>query len=159
MALDALFRTCVSIYNPPDLFDIRQKLRHIGISCLSHFVRIRNLPFSTENLKSTGLKCKVCSELKPRFYRKSPETLIRATKHWERIIIDFKGSLIGKNRFIFLVVDEFNRFPFTSACLNRTSCTVNHWLGQFFCFFDYPQYAHNDCGFLFMSLDLKKYLF
>ena len=109
LAPDALSRACVSIYNSSDLFDIHQKLGYPGISRLSHFVSARNLPFFLEDVKSTCLKCKVCAELKPRFYRKSPETLIKATKPWERISIDFKGPLIGKNRYIFLIVEEFGR--------------------------------------------------
>ena len=158
LAPDALSRACVSIYSTPDLFDIHQKLGHPGISRLSHFVRTKNLPFSLEDVKSTCLKCKICAEQKPRFYRKPQETLIKATKPWERISVDFKGPLSGKNTYMFLVVDEFSRYPFAFACSNMTSSTVIHCLGQLFCLFGHPQYVHSDRGSSFMSHDLKKYL-
>ena len=86
-------------------------------------------PFLLRMFKSTCLKCKVCTELKPRFYRKSPETLIKATKPWEIISINFKSPLTGKNRYIFLVVDEFSRYPFDFECSNTTSSTVIDCLG------------------------------
>ena len=38
------------------------------------------------------------------------------------------------------------------------SSTVIHCLGQLFCFFVYPQYAHSDRDSSFMSLDRKQYL-
>ena len=59
---------------------------------------------------------------------------------------------------MFLVVDEFSRYPFAFACSNMTSSTVIHCLGQLFCLFGHPQYVHSDRGSSFMSHDLKKYL-
>ena len=53
-----------------DLTKIHQQLGHPGIFRLSHFVRSKNLPFSVEDVKNVCLACKICAELKPRFFSK-----------------------------------------------------------------------------------------
>ena len=95
-----------------NLFDIHNKLRHLSISRLSHFVRSKNLPFLIEDAKTASLNCWVCAEWKPRFYRILPETLVKATKPWERTGIDFKGPMEGKNKYFLIVFYEFSRYPF-----------------------------------------------
>ena len=54
-----------------DLAKIHQQLGHPGVSRLSHFVRSKNLPFSTEDVKKVCQACKTCAELKPKFFSKA----------------------------------------------------------------------------------------
>lgn len=158
LAPDALSRACLTVSFAENLDQLHNKLGHPGVSRLSHFVRLKNLPFSTEDVKKVCKNCKICSELKPTFYRKPVEQLIKATQPWERISIDFKGPLSGRNKYMLIVVDEFSRFPFAFPCANMTTETVIQCLGQLFCLFGYPSYVHSDRGASFMSLELKRYL-
>ena len=51
LAPDALSRACSITPFTEDLSQLHNKLGHPGISRLSHFVRSKNLPFSTEDVK------------------------------------------------------------------------------------------------------------
>ena len=45
-----------------NLDDIHAQLCHPGVTRLLHFVKSKNLPFSTEDVKRTCANCKICSE-------------------------------------------------------------------------------------------------
>ena len=75
------------------LSEIHDQLCHPGVTLLLHFVRTKNLPHSTDDVKRLYASCKVCSELKPKFYRAETGTLIKATQPMERLSIYFKGPL------------------------------------------------------------------
>ena len=80
-----------------------------------HFVRSRNLPFSVDDVRRITQACKVCSEIKPRFFRSAEENiLVKATSPWERLSVDFKGPLpsSSSNKYLLTIVDEFSRFAF-----------------------------------------------
>ena len=49
------------------LQDLYEKLCHPGITRILHFVRTKNLPFSTTDVKRVVASCKVCAEVKPVF--------------------------------------------------------------------------------------------
>lgn len=59
---------------------------------VSTFCKIKESPFSTENVKKIYASC-VCPELKPQFYRPSERIVIKATGLMEHINIDFKAPL------------------------------------------------------------------
>ena len=158
LAPDALSRACSITPFTEDLSQLHNKLGHPGISRLSHFVRSKNLPFSTEDVKKVCTSCKICAELKPQFYRRPPERLIKSLRPWDRISIDFKGPLSGKHKYLLIVVDKFSRFPFAFLCSNMTTETVMQCLSELFCLFGYPLYVHSDRGASFMSQELKRYL-
>ena len=61
-----------------DLAKIHQQLGHPSVFRLSHFVRFKNLPFATKDVKRVCQACKACAELKPKFFTKAPEQLIKA---------------------------------------------------------------------------------
>lgn len=92
------------------LVELHEKLCHPGVSRLLHFVRSRNLPFSTEDVKKTCASCKICAELKPQFYRPTEGTLIKATGLMQRISIDFKGPLpmASRNPYLLVIIDEYS---------------------------------------------------
>ena len=55
-----------------DLNDIHEALYHPGVSRMLHFVKTKNLPFSTEHVKKTCSMCCICAELKPQLIALSP---------------------------------------------------------------------------------------
>ena len=109
---------CASLsYQTSVLVELHEKLCHPGVSRLLHFVRSRNLLFSTVNVKKTCASWRICAELKPQSYRPAEGTLIKATNPMQRTSIDFKGSLptATLNRYLLVIVDEYSRFPFLYA--------------------------------------------
>ena len=142
----------------PDLVKIHKQLGHPGISCLYNFIRSKNLPYSVEEVKKVCTNCRICAEVKPRYYNKPSESLIKSTRPWERVSADFKGPVAGRNNYIFFVVDEFSRYPFAIACNNISSSTVIKCLSQLFCLFGFPAYIHCDKGSAFISKELNQYL-
>ena len=65
-----------------DLKDIHKKLGHPGITRLVYFVGIKNLLFSVDDVKRVCSYCKICAKIKPRFYIKEEELLIKSTRPW-----------------------------------------------------------------------------
>ena len=63
-----------------DLADIDKKLGHPGINRLVHFVRTKYLPFSVDDVKRVCSNCKISAKIKPRFYIKEEESLIKVTR-------------------------------------------------------------------------------
>lgn len=160
-APDALSRICSSTAHgssTKNLYHAHETLGHPGISRLWHFVRSKNLPFSLADVKQVCLNCKTCAEIKPRFYRKAPGTLISASQPWQRISLDFKGPVKGKNSYLLIVIDEYSRFPFVFPCSNMTTHTVITCLMKLFCMFGLPGFVHTDRGACFCSKEFKDFL-
>ena len=127
------------------LKEIHEVLSHPGVRRLHHFVRTKNLPFSLEEVKRTCSHCKVCAELKPRFFKPTvTNNLIKATRPWERISIDFKGPVAGPRKYLFVIIDEYSRFPFAYPCRDMTSNTVIRCLSSLFSLVGLPEYVHSD---------------
>lgn len=161
VAPDTLTRAfCCSTMPSSTLTDIHDGLCHPGVTRLLHFVRSRNLPFSTEDVKRVCSTCKICAELKPQFYHPTDGTLIKATQPMERLSIDFKGPLpsSSRNKYMLTVIDEYSRFPFAFPCPNMNSTTVIKCLEQIFAFCGMASFIHSDRGSSFMSQELKTYL-
>ena len=70
LAPDALSRFSYLGAFVPNLVKIREQLGHPGISRLSHFVRCKNLPYFFEEVKKVCTNCRVCAEVKSRYYHK-----------------------------------------------------------------------------------------
>jgi len=158
---DALSRpsgVTAALYQGDSLKSIHDLLGHPGIRRLNHLIRQKNLPFILEEVRRTSRECKICAELKPRFYRPQEGTLIKATLPWERIAVDFKGPVKGKHPYLLVVIDEFSRFPFAFPCRDVSARTVIECLTQLFCLFGMPGYVHSDRGSAFMSAELRKFL-
>ena len=112
VAPDPVSRICGSILNDNfqlDLRNIHVTLGHPGITRLNHFVKSKNLPYSTQDVKEICRNCKICAELKPRFFRKEEEALIETTQPCQRLRIDLKRPVRGKNSYILFAVDEYSR--------------------------------------------------
>ena len=156
---DALSRICGSI-DSDNLERLHQDLCHPGMRRMHHFVKVKNLPYSMEDVRKMISRCKVCAELKPNFYKPPVCNLIKATQPFERLNIDFKGPLPSSNKscYILTVIDEYSRFPFAFPCADMRSSTVIRCLSQLFTIFGLPAYIHSDRGASFLSSDLTGFL-
>lgn len=80
---DCLTRAHCSIMenNHPKLAELHEKVCHrTGISPLGHYIRVKNLPYSMEDVKTVIGQCRVCAEIKPQFYKPSNPPLFKATQ-------------------------------------------------------------------------------
>ena len=157
---DSLTRAYCASMSTSNLMEIHSGLCHPGITRLLHFVRTKNLPFSAEDVRKVCSTCQVCSELKPRFYRMEEQTLVMATKVFERINIDFIGPLPSStpNKYILMIIDKYSRFPFAFPCPNMHAQTVINCLNQLFSFCGMPNYIQSDNAKSFVSKELKEFL-
>ena len=142
------------------LDEIHSRLCHLGITRLLHLVKAKNLPFSTQDVRDVCLNCRICAELKPNFYQRQNNKLIKATRPMERFSIDFKGPLpsSSRNKYFLAVIDEYSRFPFVIPCSNMSTETVITCLETIFSLCGMPEFIHSDRGSSFMSAELTNYL-
>ena len=157
--LTRAFCASVSVSTEP-LETLHKELCCPGITRLWHFVRLKNLPYSLDDVKSCIRNCKTCAEVKPQFYSPKGNTLIKSTQPMERLNIDFKGPLptSTKNAYFLCVVDEFSRYPFCFPCADVTATTVIGCLEKLFSLFGTCNFIHSDRGASLMSRKLKDYL-
>ena len=139
---------------------LHEALCHPGVTRLLHYVKSKNLPYSTDDIKNACSSCKTCAELKPKFYKPTNNKLIKSTRPMERLSIDFKGPLPSQSRniYIFTAVDEFSRFPFAIPCSDVSASTVIKCLEQIFCFCGMPSFVHSDRGAAFLSKEVQDFL-
>ena len=158
-AADAFSRVS-SILNKESLKDIHSSLCHPGVTRLYHYVRSKNLPYSIEDVKAVSRNCRACAEVKPNFFRPPPTPLIKATRPFERLSIDFKGPVPSKSKNYYMldIVDEYSRYPFAFPCPDMTSATVIKCLSQLFVMFGLPCYIHSDRGPSLISKELRTFL-
>ena len=129
-----------------NLVKIHAALCHPGITWLLHFVRTKNLLFSTDDVRKVCSNCRICAELKPSFYKPIRTQLIKAIKSFERISIDFKGpvSSTSPSKYLHAIIDKYFRFPFIFPCSNMNSSTVIACLNKLCSLCGMPQYIHSD---------------
>ena len=158
-AADTLSRTCC-ILKPNSLKDIHEKLCHPGVTRLNHYVRSKNLPYSTTDVRNIVQSCKICCEIKPNFHKPVEAHLIKAMQPFDRLSIDFKGPLPTrtKNKFLFNIVDEYSRFVFSFPCVDCTSSTVIKCFTSLFSIFGMPNFVHSDKGSSLLSSELRTFL-
>lgn len=157
-AADALSRVCAFMSNSK-LYELHDALSHPGITRMYHWIKLKNLPYSINDVKQMTASCRVCSEIKPRF-AKAKGTLIKALSPFERLNIDFKGPLPSNtnNKYILTIIDEFSRYPFAYACPDTSSATVIKCLRELFYEYSQPLYIHSDRGSSFMSEEIQTFL-
>ena len=134
---------------------------HPGVTRMWDLVKRLNFAVSLEEVRKVCSECSVCSQLKPTFRKPITDPLISAMNPMDRLSIDFKGPLPNtyrNNRFLFIAVDEYSRFPFAFPCKNINLDTVLECLGKIFSFCGTPKYIHSDRGSAFMSQAVKEFL-
>ena len=158
---DTLSRTqCNALNNMGRRHEIHENLCYSDITRLAHFVKVRNLPYSIEEVKRVRAACAVCARWKPRFYTPEAGRLVKATQPMERLSTDFKGPLrsTSKNRYLLTVIDGYSRFPLAFACTSTNTDSVIQSLNQIFIVFGMPPYIHSDRGTSFLSKEEREYL-
>lgn len=101
----------------------------------------------------------VGSVFKPSFVQTS-NTLIKATRVFERLSVDFKGPLPSctETAYLFVAVDEFSRFPFAFPVKDTSAETAVRCLTSLFTVFGTPEFVHSDRGAAFTSAHYKEFL-
>ena len=96
---DTLSRISMSLSTgkPDTLFKLHQSLCHPGITRMAHFVKVRNLPFSLDEIRKVTNTCEICAECKPQYYHPESTHLIKAMQPFERLSMDFKGPIPSNN--------------------------------------------------------------
>ena len=157
---DTLSRVICSTASTNQLINIHVALCHPGVTCMCHFIKVRNLPYSVEEVRSVTRNCKICSECKPQFHKPEQSHLINATQTFQKLDLDFKGPLPSNNGNIYFlqVIDEYSKYPFVYPCSNMSAKTVIAKLCDLFAMFGMPAYVHSDRGTNFMSQELKSFL-
>ena len=158
-AADTMSKIYCANLNFSSLYEIHAGLCHPGITRTYYFIKMKNLPYSIEEVRKIVNGCRVCAEIKPRFHKLIESHLIKATQPMERLSIDFKGPLPSsyKNKYLLAVVDKYSRFPFAFACSNIESQTVINCLQQIFYLFGAPGYVHSDQGKSFVSNEIVSF--
>ena len=158
---DTLSRVCGAISSTEDLVKLHEALCHPGVTRFFHWIRARNMPFSVDDVRKVTSACRACAELKPKFFNPTnPSNLIKATRPFERLSMDYKGPLptASGKPYLLVIVDEYSRFPFAVPCSDLTSSTLISHLKHLFSVFGMPSYIHTDRGATFMSRELKSFL-
>ncbi|KRX13315.1 Retrovirus-related Pol polyprotein from transposon 17.6, partial [Trichinella nelsoni] len=63
---------------------IHNNMCHPGVTRMAHYARSKNLPYTMEEIQRMTNSCRVCAELKPRFFKGDSGKLIKATAPFER---------------------------------------------------------------------------
>ena len=145
---------------PCNLEGLHNKLYHPGVTRLLHFVRTKNLPYCTTDVKRVVSSCKICAEVKPKFSQGKQGTLIKAMKPMERLSIYYKGPIPSntRNKYLLVIIDEYSRFPFVFSCRDMTTSTVVECLDKLFTLCGTPGFIHSDNGPAFISHEFTSYL-
>ena len=92
------------------LYDIHASFCHPGVTRFHHYIKTKNLPFSLQEVRDTVARCRICSEIKPRYLKPHSVPLIKATQPFERLSIDFKGPPPSAYRNYYLLI-AWTRIP------------------------------------------------
>ena len=96
-ATDALSHRKCGALGDNALFNIHEEIGHPGVPRTLNFICSRNLPCSSDDVQRFINKCKVSQEIKPQFFKTENQTLIEASRPFQRINVDFKGPIPSAN--------------------------------------------------------------
>ena len=90
------------------LYNIHASLSHPGVNLSDYYMKTKNLPISLQEVRDTVARCRICSEVKPRYLKSHSVLLIRATQLFGRQRIDFKDPLpsVYRNQYLLKVTDD-----------------------------------------------------
>ena len=160
VADDALSRINCFKLHVEGLHELLNTLCNLGVTRMTHFVKVRNLPFSVDDIKRMTAFCKICLECKPKFFKSDDAHLIKATQPFERLNLDFKGPLPSndRNKCILMIVNKYSRFPLAFLSKDVSGRTIISHLRNRFSIFAMRSFIHSDCGSGFMSAEVKVFL-
>ena len=100
--LSRMYRAQISLNQ---LYEVHSNLCHSGVTRMYHYVCAKNLPYSLDEVRKMTASCKICAEVKPRFYKPPEMHVIKATKTMERLSTDFKDSIGNLNRNNYMLTE------------------------------------------------------
>ena len=111
---------CSALSNKYSLEEIHAGLWHAWVTRLLQYVCSKNLPFSTDEVRKFCNTCQVCAEIKPQFYKKRDDILIKATNPIEQLVqiprspqkFNSKQVFSCSNQWVFLVSICFSMFGY-----------------------------------------------
>ena len=71
LCADAFSRNICASINTNSLNELHTRLCHPGVTRMIHYVRMKNLPYSIEDIRSVTSSCITCQKLKPQFHKGS----------------------------------------------------------------------------------------
>ena len=77
--LDTFTRAKCASLSSNSLHDIHTALCQPGVTRLNHFIKTKNLPYSLDNIKQVCKECKICQEVKPRYYNPNKVKLVKVS--------------------------------------------------------------------------------
>ena len=162
---DVMSRDCLNLVSKSKecqrIVDAHSSLCHPGVERLWQYVKDRKWPVTLEEVRAVVSECQICSKVKPRFCKTDCHTLIKASRPWERIAIDFKGPVPKSkdgNEYLLIMVDEYSRFPLAFPCRTTAADSVISALSAAFSIFGLPENVHSDRGSSFVSLAVRNFL-
>ena len=96
---DTFSRSSCAAVLSDSLYQLHQSLCHTGTTRMYHFVRVRNLPYSFEEIKRMTNACRICCE---RYHRPAKSHRIKATQPFEILNINFEGPLPSNNKNVYI---------------------------------------------------------
>jgi len=103
--------------------------------------------------------CRICCEIKPRFFKPPLAQLVKSTQPFERISIDFKGPLpsTSQDHYFLTLLTSILAFllsiPVPILARKLISC-----LTSLFNIFGFPAVVHSDNAKCFVSREIKQFL-
>ena len=163
LSADALSRVCAVVSRPVQIEELKrlhEALCHPGITRLNHFVKAKNLPYSLDDVRKVCLACPACASIKPRYYNSPKFSLVQSTRPFERVSVDFMGpkTSASRNKYLFVMIDEYSRFPFAFPCPDASSDSAIKCCQQVFSTFGCPSSVHSDRAQCFKSSDFKEFM-
>ena len=161
VAADTLSRsTCFTLSSKYNLEEIHTGLCHAGAARLLQYVRSKKLPFSTDELRKVCKTCRVCAEIKPQFYKKRDDVLIKATKPMERLSIYFKVPFKSstRNKYFVVAINVCSRFPFAFPCSDMEPSTIIKFSDSLFVLCGTAGYVLSDWSPSLVSEEQHTYL-
>ena len=146
---------CSALSNKYSLEEIHEGLWHAWVTRLLQYVCSKNLPFSTDEVRKVCNTCQVCAEIKPQFYKKRDDVLIKAINPIEQLVqisrspqkFNSKQVFSCSNQWVFLV----------SICFSMFGYGDMNCLDSLFALCGTAGYVHSDRGPLLIPEELHTY--
>ena len=144
-APDALSRAYCATATSNKLYHIQAALSHPRVLRLHHLVKVKNLPYSLDDVKRVTVNCVICCKVKPRFVNNTGSAMIKSTQPYKRLSVDFKDPLPSSscNHYFLMIIDKYSPFPLLFPCADTSTQTVITHLKYLFNLFGFPAVIHS----------------